>query len=104
MGWLFVFGAAICEIIGVIGVKKYSRDKSLINGLLYVGGMGTAFALLYESFAYLPVSIAYSVWIGIGTAGAVLVNILFFGEVKTPGRMLSLIAIIVGVTGLKVLS
>lgn len=104
MGWLFVLLAAICEVIGVIRLKIFSQKKTWINGLLYMGSFGLSFILLYVSFRYLQVSVAYAVWIGIGTAGAVLVNMVFFGESKSFARVLSLIAIIVGVTGLKALS
>ena len=31
MGWFFVFCAAISEIVGVIGLKMYSKDKTLAN-------------------------------------------------------------------------
>ncbi|MDQ0216368.1 paired small multidrug resistance pump [Oikeobacillus pervagus] len=104
MGWLFVFLAAFSEVAGTIGLTMYSQQKSLKNGLLYVGGFGASFALLYISFNYLQVSIAYAVWIGIGTAGAVLINMLLFGESKSMGRMISVFLIIVGVVGLKALS
>lgn len=74
MGWFFVFCAAISEIVGVIGLKMYSKDKTLANGALYIGGFATSFAFLYTSFLFLQVSVAYAVWIGIGTAGAVLLT------------------------------
>ncbi|MDV2687410.1 SMR family transporter, partial [Alkalihalophilus lindianensis] len=48
-----------------------------------------------------PLSIAYTVWIGIGTAGAVLINMIFFGESKSWKRIASIIAIIIGVIGLE---
>ncbi|WP_019243564.1 MULTISPECIES: DMT family transporter [Bacillus] len=104
MGWLFVFLAACAEVIGVVGLKKYSQTKNVGNTILYIGGFGASFILLYTSFNYLQVSIAYAVWIGIGTAGAVLINMIFFGESKNIARILSVIAIIIGVTGLKALS
>ncbi|WP_232697364.1 DMT family transporter [Brevibacillus daliensis] len=104
MGWLFVFLAAASEMVGVIGLNKYSQNKSLANVALYMGGFGLSFILLYASFEYLQVSIAYAVWIGVGTAGAVLLNMLFFGESRSLARMLSLIIIIIGVTGLKAFS
>lgn len=57
------------------------ESKQVIqNGVLYVGGLCTSVAMLYQAFAYLPVSVAYAVWVGIGTAGAVLVNMLFSGN------------------------
>ncbi|BAU28569.1 paired small multidrug resistance pump [Aneurinibacillus soli] len=104
MGWLFVFLAAVSEMVGVVGLKLYSQNKTIRNGSIYIGGLGAAFAFLYASFNYLQVSIAYSVWIGMGTAGAVLLNMVFFGESKNAARIVSLIAIVIGVTGLKSLS
>ena len=44
MGWFFVFLCAISEIVGVIGLKMYSKDKTLANGAIYIGGFATSFA------------------------------------------------------------
>jgi paired small multidrug resistance pump len=104
MGWIFVFFAAMSEIVGVIGLKLYSQNKTIRNTLLYVGGFGLSFALLYTSFNYLQLSIAYAVWIGIGTVGAVLINMILFGESKSVARVISIIAIVIGVAGLKAIS
>lgn len=104
MGWLFVLLAALAEIVGVIGLRFYSQHKTVRNLLLYIGGFGLSFALLYASFDYLQLSIAYVVWVGIGTVGAVLVNIIFFGESKNLARIISITAIIIGVAGLKAVS
>jgi len=104
VGWLYVFLAAVSEIFGVIGLKMYSQKKTVKSGLLYLGGLGASFAFLYLSFNYLQVSIAYAVWIGIGTAGAVLINMIFFDESRSLGRIISVLLIIIGVVGLKALS
>ncbi len=104
MGWVLIILAALSEIIGVIGLRFYSQHKTLRNLMLYIGGFGVSFALLYASFNYLQLSIAYVVWVGIGTVGAVLVNIIFFGESKNLSRIISIIAIIIGVAGLKAVS
>ncbi|MCR6525176.1 SMR family transporter [Lysinibacillus capsici] len=104
MGWVLIILAALSEIIGVVGLRFYSQHKTLRNLILYIGGFGVSFALLYASFNYLQLSIAYVVWVGIGTVGAVLVNIIFFGESKNLSRIISIIAIIVGVAGLKAVS
>lgn len=104
MGWIFVFLAAVSEIIGVVGLKMFSQKKSIKSGTIYATGFGASFVFLYMAFAYLQVSIAYAVWIGIGTAGAVLINMLFFGESKSKGRLISVSLIVVGVVGLKALS
>ncbi|MCA1027996.1 DMT family transporter [Cytobacillus kochii] len=104
MGWILVILAAISEITGVIGLKKYSEQKTIRNAVIYMGGFGISFALLYASFQYLQVSIAYTVWIGIGTAGAVLLSMFLFGEPKSNKRIISVLFIIVGVIGLKATS
>lgn len=104
MGWIYVSLAAINELIGVWGLNLYSKKRTIRNGFLYLGGLGASFAFIYASFAYLPVSVAYAVWTGVGTAGAVLLNMIFFGESKSFFRFISLIAIIIGVTGMKFLS
>lgn len=104
MGWFFVALAASLEVIGVIGLKSFSQHKSLKNASLFFGGFGFSFVFLYLSFLYLQVSVAYAVWIGIGTAAAVLINMIFFGESKSTGRIVSLIIIVIGVTGLKAVS
>lgn len=104
MGWFLVMLAAAAEFIGVIGLNKYNENKTLKNILLFGGGFGSAFAFLYMSFNYLQVSTAYAVWIGIGTAGAVLINMLFFGESRSKGRIASVVLIVIGVVGLKAIS
>ncbi|WHY87300.1 SMR family transporter [Neobacillus novalis] len=104
MGWLFVCLAAASEITGAAGLKLYSQRKTIRNGILYIGGFGLSFAFLYASFHYLQVSIAYAVWVGIGTAGAVLINMFLFGESKNFWRIISVILIIIGVMGLEALS
>ncbi|MFB1050144.1 multidrug efflux SMR transporter [Paraliobacillus sp. JSM ZJ581] len=104
MGWFLIACASAFEILGVLGLRLYSQNKTFANGMLYLGGLGASFALLYVSFSYLLVSVAYSVFMGIGTAGAVLMNMIFFGESTNKFRVFSLILIIIGVVGLKALS
>jgi paired small multidrug resistance pump len=101
MGWLFVILAGTCEIIGAAGLKLYSERKNLRNGMIYIGGFCASFVFLYTSLHFLQISIAYAVWIGIGTAGAVAVNMFLFGESKNIGRIISVILIIIGVVGLR---
>ncbi len=104
MGWLYVFIAAINELVGVWGLNLFSKKRTIKNGMIYLGGLSASFAFIYTSFGYLEASVAYAVWTGIGTAGAVILNMLFYGESKSWSRIASLCAIIIGVTGLKFIS
>jgi paired small multidrug resistance pump len=104
MGWLFVLLAAASEVAGAVGLKLYSQQKNIGNGILYIGGFGASLAFLYGSFQFLQLSIAYAVWVGIGTAGAVFINMFLLGESKRAGRIFSVVLIIIGVIGLNALS
>lgn len=104
MGWVYVLLASTAELIGVWGLNLFSQRRNLKNAIIYFGGLGLSFALIYLSFQYLPVSIAYAVFMGLGTAGAVIINMLFFGDSKSWSRVVSLVLIITGVVGLKALS
>ncbi|QJC53282.1 QacE family quaternary ammonium compound efflux SMR transporter [Paenibacillus albicereus] len=104
MGWLCVLTAAFCEVAGVVGLNRFTERKTLRNALWFIGGFAASFGLLYASFQYLQLSVAYTVWIGLGTSLAVIVNMLLFGESRSPLRLFSLALIIVGVTGLKAVS
>lgn len=104
MGLILVLLASVFEIGGVVGLKLFSQKSTFLNGVLYIGGFSTSLGVLLLSFSFLQVSVAYAMWVGIGTAGAVLVNMFFFGESKSLSRIVSLAAIIIGVVGLKALS
>lgn len=104
MGWLYVILAAVAELVGVVGLKNYSSQKSVPAFCLYFGGFGLSFYFLYAAFQYLQVSTAYAVWIGIGTAGAVIINMAFFGESRSRHKVISVALIVIGVVGLKALS
>ncbi len=104
MGWIYVVAAAIMEIAGVVGLKMFSRQKTLINLLLFTGGFAFSYLLLYMALDFLDMSIAYAVWMGLGTAGAVIVNMIFFGESRSRRRIISVGLIIIGVAGLKAVS
>ncbi|OXM13067.1 DMT family transporter [Paenibacillus herberti] len=104
MGWIYVIAAACFEIVGVVGLSRFSKRKTWLNGFLFVSGFAASFILLYASLQYLQLSIAYTVWVGLGTSLAVVINMLFFGESKSVMRIASLVLIVVGVTGLKAVS
>ncbi|WP_188208133.1 DMT family transporter [Alkalibacillus aidingensis] len=104
MGWVFIACAAIFEMVGVVGLKLFSQVKKLIHGVLFFGGFALSFLFLYQSFNFVQISIAYAVWVGLGTAGAVVINMIFFDEPRSINRIMSVILIVIGVTGLKLVS
>ena len=52
----------------------------------------------------LPLGTAYAIWTGIGTLGTVILGIILFKEPATAIRLLCIMLIICGITGLKLIS
>jgi quaternary ammonium compound-resistance protein SugE len=57
--------------------------------------------LLGIAMKTLPVGTAYTIWVGVGATGTVILGILLLGEPVNVGRMISVVLIIAGVVGLK---
>ena len=49
----------------------------------------------------IPTGVGYSVWVGIGALGAVIVGIFLFNEPATPIRLFFVLVIIFGIIGLE---
>jgi quaternary ammonium compound-resistance protein SugE len=49
----------------------------------------------------LPVGTAYSIWVGVGAVGTVILGIVLLGEPANAARLISVVLIIAGIIGLK---
>lgn len=97
MGWSLVFVAAAIEVAWA-STLKYAQsflDWSIIGLLIAI-----SFILLIQSYKRLPVAMAYSVFVGIGTVGTYLVG-LFLGEAFNLNQIFFLIILLGGIAGLK---
>ena len=63
-------------------------------------GYAGAFTLLAQVVKTMPVSVAYAVWSGVGTAAVAAIGAMFLGESLNPLKVLCLLLIVVGVVGL----
>jgi quaternary ammonium compound-resistance protein SugE len=66
--------------------------------------MMASFGLLSMSMKSLPLGTAYTVWTGIGAAGAFAVGVLVLGELATPTRIGAAFLIVGGLVLMKVSS
>jgi quaternary ammonium compound-resistance protein SugE len=60
--------------------------------------------LLGIAMKALPVGTAYSVWVGVGAIGTVILGIVLLGEPASAARMISVALILAGIVGLKLSS
>jgi len=57
--------------------------------------------LLGIAMQSLPVGTAYSVWVGVGAVGTVILGIVLLGEPASAARILSVALVVAGIVGLK---
>jgi len=96
--WAKVFAAAVFEVAWVIGLKHAD------NGWEWAGtviAIIISFYTLIMAGKHLPVGTVYAVFTGLGTAGTVLSDILFFGEPFRWSSVALITLLLIGVIGLK---
>ena len=99
--WISVFVAAFFEVGWVIGLKHAA-------GALEWGGTLIAiivsFYLMIMAGRDIAVGTVYAVFVGLGTAGTVLAEILLFDAPVVPAKLALIILLLGGVISLKMLS
>lgn len=99
--WLKVFVAAFLEVFWVIG---------LAHAYDFWTWTGTIIALIISNYLMitaaqiLPTGTVYAVFVGLGTAGTVVSEILFFGESFKWVKILFILLLLMGVIGLKLVT
>lgn len=101
MAWLLLIVAGILEAGWAIGLKYTEGFTRPLATILTVVAIIASMLLLGLAAKSLPIGTAYAVWVGIGTAGTILLGILLLGEPATPGRLFFLALLLVAIVGLK---
>ena len=99
--WFKVFVAAFFEVIWVIGIKHadgfWTWTGTVISIII-------SFYVMIMAGRRLPVGTVYAVFVGLGTAGTVLSEIIFFGEPFKISKILLILLLLAGVIGLKLVT
>lgn len=99
--WIKVFVAAFFEVGWVIGLNH--ADSVLTWGGTIIA-IVISFYFLITAGRTLPVGTVYAVFVGLGTAGTVVSDIVFFGQPFEVGKILFILLLLVGVIGLKLVT
>jgi paired small multidrug resistance pump len=99
--WIIVFFAAFFEVFWVVGLK---HANSLLEWTGTVISIVISFYVLIIAGRKLPVGTVYAVFVGLGTAGTVLSEMLFFGEPLKIGKIVLISVLLIGVIGLKLVT
>lgn len=104
MAWTILVIAGLFEVGWAIGLKYTEGFTRLWPTVGTVAAMIVSLWLLGIAMKSLPVGTAYSVWVGVGAVGTVILGIVLLGEPANAGRLISVALIIAGIVGLKMAS
>ena len=101
MAWVLLVLAGLFEVGWAIGLKYTDGFSRLWPTVWTVISMIVSLSLLGVAMKSLPLGTAYSVWVGVGAVGTVILGIVLLDEPATLARILSILLIIAGIVGLK---
>jgi len=96
-GYLFLSLAIMFEVFGTTMLKLTEGFTNLMPAIFFIIGMGSAFFFLTMTLRHLPLSLAYAIWSGVGTALTAVVGVVLWKEDFNLLSALGLILIIGGV-------
>lgn len=91
--------AIVAEVIATVAMKAADGMTQWRPALLVAAGYGIAFWLLSIAVRTIPVGIVYSIWAGLGMAGAAIGARIVYGETLAPIAFVGM-AVIAGGVGL----
>ncbi|MEA2246832.1 MAG: small multidrug resistance pump [Solirubrobacteraceae bacterium] len=98
--WVLLSLAIAVEVAATIALRASEGFTRVVPSLIVVLGYGLAFYLLAIILRSIPVSVAYAVWSGVGTAAVAIIGMTLLGEPAGALKVASLALIVVGVIGL----
>lgn len=101
MPWFFLILAGLLEIVWSLGLKASEGFTRPLPSIITVATFMASLLFLGLAAKHLPISTAYTVFVGIGAAGAAIGGILLYGEAVSAGRIFFLCLLIVSVMGLQ---
>ncbi len=101
MKWLLLMLGGISEIIWAVAMKYSNGFSVLIPSVITAIAYILSAVFLALALKYLPLGIAYVIWVVFGIIGTTILGVLLFSEKLTVLQIISIILIIIGVFGLK---
>ena len=101
MKWLMLLLAGIFEIVWAIAMKYSNGFSIFVPSVITAAAYILSAVFLALALKYLPLGIAYAMWVAFGIIGTAILGVLLFNEKLTVAQIVSIILIIIGVIGLK---
>lgn len=101
MAWIYLTVAGILEVVWASAMKHSEGFTRVWPTIVSLIGMVASMVLLSIAMKTLPLGTAYSVWTGIGAAGAFIFGIVVLGEQASVARILAAVLIVSGLILMK---
>ena len=101
MAWIYLIVAGLLETGWAIGLKYTDGFTRLVPSVLTIVAIGASMFLLALAAKTIPIGTAYSIWVGIGAVGAVILGIVLFDEPRDFARLAFVGLLVVSLVGLK---
>ncbi|MCM3757593.1 multidrug efflux SMR transporter [Sporosarcina aquimarina] len=96
--WLYVAGTSFFELVWIFGFNVASVWWHWIPIVLFIF---VDFHFLSKACATLPTGTVYAIFAAIGTIGTALMDVFFFGQTLSGGKIFFIVILVTGVIGLK---
>lgn len=100
MSWILLLLGILSEVLGTTSMKMSAGFTRPIPSIFIFVFYGLSLTLVTLALKQIDVSIAYSIWSGLGTAIIATIALIFFKESLSLVKILSILMIIGGVIGL----
>ena len=101
MAWIYLIVAGLLETGWAIGLKYTEGFTRLWPSVFTIAAIAASMFLLALAARTIPIGTAYSIWVGIGAVGAVILGIILFDEPRDFARLAFVGLLIVSLVGLK---
>lgn len=104
MAWIWLGLAGLFEVVWAVGLKYTDGFTRLWPSLLTGAAMIASLYFLSLALRTIPIGTGYAVWTGIGAVGVAILGIILFNESRDLLRLGSILLIVAGIAGLKLLN
>ena len=104
MAWVWLTLAGVLEIIWALGLKYTEGFTRLVPSVITGAAMVASVYLLALAVRTIPIGTGYAVWTGIGAVGVAILGMILFDEPRDLLRIASILLIVVGIAGLKLVT
>ena len=104
MAWVWLTLAGLLEIVWAVGLKYTDGFTRLVPSAITAGAMLGSVYLLALAVRTIPIGTGYAVWTCIGAVGVAILGMALFGEPTDVLRIASILLIVLGIAGLKLVT